>query len=121
MYPYLTGSASWFLLTFLAEVFGIKGQLGDLLLQPKLLREQFDVAGKATVVTQFADRKLRIIYNNPAGLDHGDYHIAGVKVNGEVASCNKSSDGVIIDRSVISSLNRGPIHDMDVMLKADVN
>jgi cellobiose phosphorylase len=121
MYPYLTGSASWFLLTFLAEVFGIKGQLGDLLLQPKLLREQFDVAGKATVVTQFADRKLRIIYNNPAGLDHGDYHIAGVKVNGEVASFNKSSDGVIIDRSVISSLNLGPIHDMDVMLKADVN
>ena len=32
MYPYLTGSASWYLLTLVSEAFGVKGQLGDLLL-----------------------------------------------------------------------------------------
>ena len=37
MYPWLTGSASWYLLTLVTEAFGVKGQLGDLLLQPKLL------------------------------------------------------------------------------------
>lgn len=42
MYPWLTGSASWYLLTLVTEVFGVKGQLGDLLLQPKLLATQFD-------------------------------------------------------------------------------
>lgn len=42
MYTYLTGSASWLLLTMVTEVFGVKGKLGDLLLQPKLVKEQFD-------------------------------------------------------------------------------
>ena len=42
MYPYLTGSASWYLLTLLTEVFGVKGDLGDLVLAPKLVAAQFD-------------------------------------------------------------------------------
>ena len=37
MYPYLTGSASWYLLTLVTEVFGVKGELGDLALEPKLV------------------------------------------------------------------------------------
>jgi cellobiose phosphorylase len=37
MYPYLTGSASWYLLTMLTEVYGVRGELGDLLFAPKLL------------------------------------------------------------------------------------
>ncbi|MCD4685888.1 MAG: cellobiose phosphorylase, partial [Anaerolineae bacterium] len=35
MYTYLTGSASWLLLTLTTEVFGVKGDLGDLALEPK--------------------------------------------------------------------------------------
>ena len=42
LYPYLTGSASWYLLTLITEVFGVKGTLGDLTLAPKLLAAQFD-------------------------------------------------------------------------------
>ena len=41
MYHYLTGAASWLLLTVLNEMYGIKGQLGALKLQPKLLATQF--------------------------------------------------------------------------------
>ena len=47
MYPWLTGSASWYLLTLLTEVFGVKGDLGDLILEPKLVAAQFDSQGDA--------------------------------------------------------------------------
>ncbi len=60
MYPYLTGSASWYTLTLLTEVFGVRGRLGDLRLEPKLVREQFGVDGAAAVLTLFAGRRLNV-------------------------------------------------------------
>ena len=35
MYNYLTGAASWFMLTMITEVYGVKGSLGNLVLAPK--------------------------------------------------------------------------------------
>jgi hypothetical protein len=37
MYTYLTGSASWLLLTVVNEMFGIQGRLGNLVLHPRLV------------------------------------------------------------------------------------
>jgi cellobiose phosphorylase len=81
MYPYLTGSASWFLLTMLTEVYGVKGSLGDLVLEPKLTREQFGSDGTAIVHTLFADKKLQISYKNPQYLPYGDYVISKITAN----------------------------------------
>ena len=86
MYPYLTGSASWYLLTMLTEVLGIKGRLGDLVLEPKLVPEQFDVDGQASVLTLFAGRKLKVTYHNPDRLPWGAYTIAGIRLDGEEVS-----------------------------------
>lgn len=41
MYTYLTGSASWLLYTVVSEMYGCKGNYGDLLLEPKLVPSQF--------------------------------------------------------------------------------
>lgn len=41
MYHYLTGSASWFLLTLIDEVFGVKRNAENVLFEPKLVYEQF--------------------------------------------------------------------------------
>lgn len=49
MYHYLTGAASWYMLTLITEVFGVRGEAGNLLLAPKLLGEQFDNAGCVSV------------------------------------------------------------------------
>ena len=65
VYPYLTGSASWYLLTLLTEAFGVRGKLGDLQLTPRLVQEQFNAEGEASVRTFFAGRKLDISYQNP--------------------------------------------------------
>ena len=34
MYHYLTGAASWFMLTMITEVYGVKGAMGNLMLEP---------------------------------------------------------------------------------------
>ena len=54
MYHYLTGAASWYLFTMITEVFGVRGVFGNLLVHPKLLAEQFDEAGTASVSVTFA-------------------------------------------------------------------
>ncbi len=41
LYLYLTGSASWYIYTLLEEVLGMKFKCGDLLIEPKLIRENF--------------------------------------------------------------------------------
>ncbi len=41
LYLYLTGSASWYIYTLFEEILGIKFELGDIILEPKLLAEDF--------------------------------------------------------------------------------
>ena len=42
LYSYLTGSASWLILTLFEQVLGIQFQKGDLKINPKLMSEQFN-------------------------------------------------------------------------------
>lgn len=59
MYPYLTGSASWYLLTLLTEVFGVKGRLGDLVLAPRFAASQPD---QCSVTFRFAGKAIELHY-----------------------------------------------------------
>ena len=34
-YPYLTGAASWYMMTMVTQIFGFRGEWGDLVLEPK--------------------------------------------------------------------------------------
>lgn len=60
LYAYLTGAASWYMLTMITEVFGVKGQCGNLTIAPSLMPEQYDEEGKATLSLEFADRKFDV-------------------------------------------------------------
>ncbi|MCM1190818.1 MAG: cellobiose phosphorylase [Butyrivibrio sp.] len=62
MYPYLTGSASWLLMTMVTEVCGVKGFYGDLSLEPKLVRELLDEHRRLEVRLQFAGVPLHICF-----------------------------------------------------------
>lgn len=86
VYHYLTGAASWLLLTVLTEMFGVKGAWGNLALEPKLLKEQFDEQGKASVEHIFNGKKLQITYENPLGKEYGEYRIEEVLLNGVKAA-----------------------------------
>ena len=58
MYHYLTGSASWYLLTLVTQVLGIRGEWGDLRLAPKLMPEQFSSTGQIIAQVEFAGKSL---------------------------------------------------------------
>jgi cellobiose phosphorylase len=116
MYPYLTGSASWYLLTLVNEVFGVKGQLGDLRLEPKLVAVQFAADGKAAIQTLFADRHLHIIYHNPKRLDYGDYTIDAVAINGKPVAFERQGHAALLPRAAFLALAEGQTHTITLSL-----
>ena len=81
LYAYLTGAGSWFVLTVLTQMYGVRGVEGDLLLEPKLLKEQFDEKGIASISCRFADRELTVCYWNQNQKEIGDYEIEGIYIN----------------------------------------
>ncbi|MGC9400704.1 MAG: GH36-type glycosyl hydrolase domain-containing protein [Anaerolineae bacterium] len=116
VYPYLTGSASWYLLTLIMEVFGVQGHLGDLWLTPRLVQEQFDAGGRAGVHTRFADRALDIVYRNPEALDYGEYLIAEVTLDGVPLPVTAPGDTVRIERARLTALDPASTHCMEIVL-----
>jgi len=103
MYSYLTGSASWFALTMLTQVFGARGQDGDLVIEPKLSAGHFRQSPGVSLERIFAGRRIKISFFNPSGLDFGKYRIARVLLNSEELPIDKSRY-LVITREVILSL-----------------
>ena len=62
MYPYLTGSASWLMMTVVTQIYGIRGCFGDLLIDPRLLREQLDQERRIAITMEFAGVTLSVHY-----------------------------------------------------------
>lgn len=107
LYHYLTGSASWYLLTLVTEAFGVKGILGDLCLVPKLTKADFPAANTSSITTVFAGRKLTVTYENPKLLDYGTYQIGVVKLNGLLLKDQAPGEQVLIKRELITQLPPG--------------
>lgn len=103
MYHYLTGAASWYLMTMITEVFGIRGEAGDLILYPKLLAEQFDSNGTASITVPFAGKRFAVTYKNKNSKDFGAYTIGSAFCGQEeLTICEDSS--ALLARSVIDAL-----------------
>ena len=105
VYHYLTGAASWFLITAVTEMFGVRGSFGDLLLAPALMPEQFDADGKAEVSLRFAGRPLRIVYFNEGRLSPEDYRISRAELQGRVIAENERR--LLIPRTEIVNAGKG--------------
>ena len=104
MYQYLTGAASWFMMTMITEVFGVRGEAGDLILHPKLLACQFDEKGTASISTSFADKRFTVIYKNNDGKDFGSYIIDSAICDGNELAVNDDSF-VILPRTMLTALS----------------
>ncbi len=104
MYQYLTGAASWYMLTMATEVFGVRGNAGDLVLRPKLLACQFDRDGMASICIPFAGKKFRIIYRNKNGKDYGDYIIESALRDGDELRVMEDSF-VVLPRKTLARLS----------------
>jgi cellobiose phosphorylase len=116
MYNYLTGSASWYILTYLTQALGIRGHYGDLYLQPQIVKEQFGKNKEIEVNTIFADRKLRIVFFNSEMMDVGRYEIRNIKINGSIIPYTPKERGAIIIREIINQLSENKSHEIRIEL-----
>jgi cellobiose phosphorylase len=116
MYMYLTGSASWYLLTLVTQVLGIRGQWGDLLLVPKLVPEQFGKSGQISAEVGFAGKRLKVTYLNRSRKPFGQYRIESVLMQGKtLAMSQEVSAELVIPRSSITN-QASPSIDITVSL-----
>ena len=104
MYHYLTGAASWYMLTYITEVFGVHGTLGDMVIEPKLVKEQFDESGRAEVRLQFAEKCFQIVFKNPEKLTYGEYVIKKAAC-GETTELGSNGNAVFLSRAHIMTLS----------------
>ena len=84
LYHYLTGAASWYLMTLVTEVFGVKGQMGDMIIYPKLMKSQFDENGNAKLKLCFAGKKFDITVQNADLIEYGEYTVKQAVCDGGV-------------------------------------
>lgn len=109
MYHYLTGAASWMLLTVLNEMYGAKGEYGALTLEPKLLAEQF-ANGEASVDFMFRDNKIKITYVNEQNLEAGQYSVKEMYVDGV------KYDGNVVSAEIIEAMDKNVAHEVKAIL-----
>ncbi|MEA4883437.1 MAG: cellobiose phosphorylase [Clostridia bacterium] len=116
VYHYLTGSASWLLITMISEAYGVRGAMGDLLFCPRLLADEFDSSGCAGVQCVHADRRLWIEYHNQHHKQYGEYRVTAVTVDGAELSFKLTSRGALAPRSAIEALDSQCEHRIRVEL-----
>ncbi len=118
VYGWLTGSASWYLLTMLTQVYGVRGHLGDLLLAPNLAPEQFDERAEASVSAQFAGRDLEIVYRNPRRILPAACRIETVTIEGAPCPFEREGGAARVSRATLVSLAEGSRHRVLVFLSS---
>lgn len=99
MYHYLTGAASWLMMTVVQEMYGVKGVAGNLSVTPRLCADQFDAEGVAEIRLPFAGSRVKVTIENPGRKDADTYRIKEAFLNGEGIGHDEAS--VSIDRSRI--------------------
>ena len=90
-YAYLTGSSSWFMLTLITQIFGVKGKYGALCIEPKLSIDYFNEEGISEISTIFSGRNINVVFVNKNHLNFGSYNIKDIAVNGNKISVSNSS------------------------------
>ena len=117
MYPYLTGSASWYMLTLITQVFGLRGILGDLQIKPELDRSWFDEQGQTAAHFSFAGRLLRVVYHLQGDQESGELIPTRVEWNGKQLPTTTVEGGLLIKRQEILTIPSRETQRLDVFLE----
>ncbi len=104
LYHYLTGAASWYMMTMITEVFGVRGEAGDLVIRPKLLKKQFDESRTASIRSYFAGKEFEVVFKNTEGLEYGAYKIGAANCDGESLQIVDGKH-VLIGRECVKSMD----------------
>lgn len=113
MYHYLTGAASWYMMTVITEVFGVQGKAGDLSMCPRLMKSQFDERGTAGIRLVFAGKEFEVIYHNEDFLEYGEYRVGKAECDGVLIK--NTDQEALMDREAVNALGEG-LHQIHVTL-----
>lgn len=115
LYHYLTGAASWYMLTVITCMFGIRGEEGALVIAPNLLKEQFDETKKAEVTLPFQGILWQVTIENPKNLEAGTYEVREALLDHGVAlSC--AGGNCRCDRKLLETLDVAKTHEIHLTL-----
>ena len=115
LYSYLTGAASWYMLTMINEVFGVKGDCGDLVIRPALMPEQFSQNGVASLSLNFAGKGFDIYFYNSKKLMSGEKPLVMAKCdNTELEIFDGTS--VRISKENLNKLSTNARHIIEVVI-----
>ena len=114
VYHYLTGAASWYLMTMVTMAFGVRGEYGDLRLDPQLDLAQFDEKNEASLGLVFDGRRILVTYHNPEKLEAGSYRVASATLDGEQIAFRENK--LCIPREKIAGLSEDNQHIISVEL-----
>jgi hypothetical protein len=81
------------------EVFGVKGYHGDLMIAPKVTRDEFTADGRAEIALPFAEKNLQVIFEKT-----GDAEVPkAVEATSTLGTYSADEEGrIIIPRNVIT-------------------
>ncbi len=113
----MTGSASWYLFTLITQVFGIRGHGGDLLIDPKLMPDQFDADGIASIRSHFAGREFVFEFHNAARLAVTDYQIAHILLDDSEIEFVETDNHVVVSRKLLETLAADKLYQIKIELK----
>jgi len=116
-YPFLTGSASWYMFTLITQVFGIRASKGNLVIDPKLLKIQFNSENKAIINSHFSSFEFSFVFYNPNNLEAGKYRIASITLNGSTLQYQTQENGGLIRREIFEGLAPNKRHKIEVWLE----
>ena len=116
LYSYLTGAASWYMLTMITSVYGVHGELGDLVIEPALMPQQYNEKGDAKVSLEFAGHGFDILVHNPDKLEPGDAHVKRALCD-DVKVENVTGNSVRIPKHAIEMLSTDKCHTVEIYIE----
>lgn len=114
LYHYLTGAASWYMLTVITQMFGVRGEAGCLAIHPQLLAEQFDAENMAAIELKFMGIHWEIVIENPDRLEVGKYRIKESYLDGQQLAVGNTQ--VIYSLQTIGELDARKKHHIQLTL-----
>ncbi len=116
LYGYLTGAASWYLMTVVMQMFGVRGEYGNLIIDPALLKEQFTAGNTASVELEFLGKPLLIKIYNAHGLECDEYRVTDHRIDGSKSGGDIKNGVLIIGKTAIDLMDPNVRHLIEVFL-----
>jgi len=111
----LTGSASWYIYTIITQSFGIKGDLGNIILEPKLVKKQFGKNRSIKIKLPLNKKNIVLEYINKNKKDWPKYNIISAEINGKLFK-DIGTKKLIIPQNQIDKILNKKINTLKIIL-----